>query len=79
MATTQIKSYQKNAIPYQWVSGPGNTGGRGAFGLVQKAISQSMREEVAIKTIRSISTTEQRQVIYNEIALLGRCSHPNVL
>jgi pSer/pThr/pTyr-binding forkhead associated (FHA) protein len=78
--TCFIKSYSGiDAAPYRWVSGPEGTGGRGATGLVLKAIAIPTKEEVAIKAIKFVDCDKARQSVLKEVGLLRKCSHPNIL
>jgi calcium-dependent protein kinase len=54
--------------------------GQGAFGEVRKCINRNTKNVRAVKLIRKDAMTpEEEQAFQDEIAILGKLDHPNIL
>ena len=56
--------------------------GEGAFGSVHKATTIPLKQEVAIKIIEKekvMKNQTMRQLMFSEIFVLKKCSHPNLM
>ncbi|TGO18507.1 hypothetical protein BTUL_0009g00250 [Botrytis tulipae] len=52
---------------------------QGSFGIVYKAVSTTNNTVFAVKMFKKVHSSEQRDMISKELALLDRCNHPNLL
>ncbi|KAH3686337.1 hypothetical protein WICPIJ_002699 [Wickerhamomyces pijperi] len=57
----------------------GRTLGAGAMGVVRQARHVPSGEDVAIKIILKKTFKGNEQQIYDELSLLGKCNHPNII
>ncbi|CCH46341.1 Calcium/calmodulin-dependent protein kinase [Wickerhamomyces ciferrii] len=57
----------------------GKTLGAGSFGIVRQARRISTKEEVAIKIVLKKALKGNEKVFYDELALLQKCKHPNIV
>ncbi|KAF7953792.1 uncharacterized protein EAE97_001191 [Botrytis byssoidea] len=52
---------------------------QGSFGIVYKAVNTTDNTVFAVKMFKKVHSSEQRDMISKELALLDRCNHPNLL
>ncbi|KAF8241996.1 kinase-like protein [Wilcoxina mikolae CBS 423.85] len=76
--TVVLRSYRTVYDHLYQILLPGGYGGTGSYSKVSKAMAPT-GEHVAIKEIRADEVPGGEKHILNEIQILGRCSHHNVL
>ncbi|TGO38762.1 hypothetical protein BHYA_0068g00420 [Botrytis hyacinthi] len=52
---------------------------QGSFGIVYKAVNTTKNTDFAVKMFKKVHSSEQRDMISKELALLDRRNHPNLL
>ena len=54
--------------------------GLGTFSKVLKATHKKTNQQVAIKLVdKTVLSAKQRDRVYNEIDILSKCKHPNII